>query len=165
MPIKLFSIIVPLGIMTAFFAEGTELVTVNWSNLSALAALIGVLGFIVVYLIPSMLKQQAINQTESSKLQAEQAKSFAAASQAQTESATKAMAQAATESAKAVAQATGEASKLASDMHREFVVTLDKMAARYDANMQAMLSTMQGMHQTCPASHEYLARHSISNGK
>ena len=102
---------------------------VNWSNLSALGALIVVLIFIVTRLLPDMQKQQL-----------EQAKTFATTSQAQTES-----------SVQATADASAKATQAMAAMNKSFIETLNIMAERYHNDTTELAGAIADMSRNCVA--------------
>jgi len=130
----------------------TELVSVNWQSLTALSALIIVLLFLIIKYLPDMNRSRD-----------EQAKTFAELSKAQTLAATEATARHATESSKVFADTVTCINANTLKMHLEFINTLDKMADRYNKNIEVLNATMHAMHQTCPASATWVQSHGKAN--
>jgi len=120
----------PATLACLLFAEGgtsNEFISIRWEQLTALAALIFVLGFIVTKVVPEAFRQIT-----------EQSRVFAAASQAQTDS-----------SVKATSEASAKATAAISQMHINFVETLDKMAVRYHDDTTQLADAVAELAKSC----------------
>ena len=123
-------IIAPLVFSFALFAQGpSELISVNWQQLTALAALIVVLIFIIVKYLP-----------DRDKADGKKAETFAGASKEQTKSCVD-----------AIALAAGKASDAAAAMSKHFTDTLDKMHERYHDDNTSIVDALNALAQNCAA--------------
>ena len=124
-------LITPFAVALALFGEmGTEFISIQWQQLTALAAVIIVLLWLVIKLVPNMIDSQA-----------KQSTMFSASSQAQTEA-----------SVRATAAASAEATKAMAAMHDSFNATLDRMHARYHDDNTAIVDAVNALAQHCAAS-------------
>ena len=126
----------PLAAAWALFAQNLPGNPADWSQITALGAVIVVLLFLVIKHLPDV-QAKFVSLSETS----------AKASQAQTEAAVKAAAEAHSKSAQAMAQ-----------VQQCFVAALDKMAERYHTDNQAMAAAITEMSRTCASNAAMLLR-------
>lgn len=126
----------PFAFAWVLFAEGIAGNPADWSQITALGAVIVVLLFLVIKHLPDV-QAKFVSLSET----------FAKASQGQTEAAVKATSGALSKSAETMAQ-----------MQQCFITTLDKMAERYHNDNQTMAAAITELSRTCASGTVMLSR-------